>query len=1184
VRTSTIRFAAVSAVSLAGLFWCSPLSAQIRQFDVPSGDAGKSVIELARQAGIEVIAPGKLLHDITTPAIKGTYDTIAALQLMLKGTDLVVSRSPEGIVTISPRESNNQEERVGMLKDSKNSVSVLALLFSALVGGPASAQSTGDASQVETVTVTGFRASLANALEMKQKSDLIMESVVAEDIGKMPDQDVAESLQRLPGVQINRDQGKGSTVLINGLRQNLTTLNGDVFLTGKEFYTYGEASGGGSGGNIQYDSLSTIPSEEIGGVDVYKSPNAALTEGGMGGILDIKTRDPLSSPDGISVAANLRGTSTSYASLANTTPGATLVASYKPSSTFAVTGSISYDDVDTRTKEMEAYNRQPWVIDNTGVSGYTYPAGAGTPGFTGGSLCGAATAGCTTPNETTIGSQYILPEYMYFSNVLDQNKTIGATAGVTWAPTSAITTSLIWFFSHNWDRTTNYSDKLGFNGSGSTSNVPGSGPAGINADTPYSIDGNGVVQSATFYLQGAETSTLVTVANSDAHNLQWHTGFDDGGPLTATLDVSFSRATSNLSAAQQDIEHGYYSAQGDTTSAAPSAPGCNNFSPSCTTGNPPIEVQYSNGGSSGLPTAKYIGPYADVLSNPAYALFKSAWAWDNHSKEEEGAIRGAVVYKPSFLSGVDGNITGGFRLANRDIWQTFGRYLIDGLDVNGNLISNCCYAQGNGPGLYYQDPGYAAIPYDTALSNPALALTVNNFMFGNMIVKNPVTGGMQNPATFLNAIWNQAANVPTKTPAAVYVGSVIVPCQGLVQPAACSVPAKTAVPNNSEAFFPDTLSSFKVHESTQSFFLMSDMGSKDKGFHANFGVRVVFTNDTVDGASSAPSPTSYGTATWNGVNSNNIPFTSTKHTVDILPSLNVAFYPTDDQIIRISAARVMSPADLFNLGLGQSYNFTRGSGCAKGSTVTTGTPGVTPGCNVGYEFATGNAGNPKLDPYRATQFALAWEDYFAPQALVSVSGFYKQIESFEVIQPVNTFVMDDFGGTTGPVNEPVNGGHGQIYGFELASQYVFDLGVGFAANYTYTQSQSAIQTAFSNHLPIPGVAAHAATATVFYENYGFDARMSYSWRSSNVNGTIFGSTLSPTNTATGTLPAYAVYMAPYGELDGQVAYNFTDNLSAYVSAQNLTDEASHAYLQFKNQPFFYDDAGTRYFFGVRFRY
>ncbi|MDE1985143.1 MAG: TonB-dependent receptor [Alphaproteobacteria bacterium] len=1040
---------------------------------------------------------------------------------------------------------------------------IAALLFGA--GGAALAQT--DQGAMETVVVTGFRESLATALAAKQNSNLIMESVVAEDIGKMPDQDVAESLQRLPGVQINRDQGKGSTVLIDGLRQNLTTLNGDIFLTGKEFYTYGEASGGGSGANIQYGSLSSVPSEEIGGIDVYKSPSAALTEGGMGGIINLKTRDPLTSPDGLSVTADLRGTSTSYQSLGSTTPNATLVASYKPTSTLAIIGSVSYNDTTTRTREMEAYNRSPWVITSDGVKGYT---GTGPLNATNG--------------ETSIGTMYLLPEYMYWSNVIDQDKTTGASAGVTWAPSNAITTSLVWFFSHDWDRTTNYSNKIGFNGGGSTSNVPGSGAPGINADSPYTIGANGVVQSATFYVTGAETATLVQVNNSDANNLQWHTSFDNGGPITATFDVAYSRATSKLSAAQEDIEHGYYSAQGQTASAAPTAPGCNNFGSSCTVGNPAIQVQYANGGDSGLPTAKYIGAYADVLSNPNYALFKSAWAWANQSKQEQHAIRGAVTYKPSFLAGVEGSITGGFRIGQRDVWQTFGRYLINGLDVNGNYISNCCYAQGNGPGLYYQDPGYAAIPYDTAVSNPSLALTVNNFMFGNMIVKNPVTGGLNNPATFYNTIWNQAANVPTNTPSAVVVNGVAVPCGGAGQPAACTVPAKTKVPNNSEAFYPDTLSSFNVHESTQAFYLMSDLGNKDKGFHLNAGVRVVLTNLVVNGATSAPTVYSSGTATWNGVNSNNVPFTAGHYTVDILPSINLALYPTDDQIVRLSAARVMSPADLFALGLGQSYNFTRGAGCAKGSTVTTGTPGTTPGCNVGYEFANGSSGNPNLDPYRATQFNVSWEDYFAPQALVSVGGFYKQIESFEVYQPVQTTVMDDFGGTTGPITMPVNGGHGQIYGLEFAGQYVLDMGLGVAANYTYTQSESVIQTAFSKHLPIPGVAAHAATATVFYENYGFDARLSYSWRSSTVNGTIGGSTFSPTNTVTGTTPAYGVFTAPIGQLDGQVLYNFTDYLSAYVGAQNLTNEANHMYLQFKDQPFVYDNTGTRYFFGVRFHY
>src|SRR5208282_283465 len=132
---------------------------------------------------------------------------------------------------------------------------------------PATKQTGGDT--VEEVIITGYAASLQNALDNKRKSVLPIESVAPEDIGKMPDQDVAESLQRLPGVQIDRSQGVGTAVLIDGLRQNLTTLNGDVFLTGKEFYVSGEGSGGGSGGNSQYGSLEGIPSELVSGIDVY---------------------------------------------------------------------------------------------------------------------------------------------------------------------------------------------------------------------------------------------------------------------------------------------------------------------------------------------------------------------------------------------------------------------------------------------------------------------------------------------------------------------------------------------------------------------------------------------------------------------------------------------------------------------------------------------------------------------------------------------------------------------------------------------------------------------------------------------------------------------------------------------------------------------------------------------------
>jgi TonB-dependent receptor len=213
----------------------------------------------------------------------------------------------------------------------------------------ASQSTTQKSDELSEIVVTGYRASLQSALDAKRDSYLPIESVQPEDIGKMPDQNVAESLQRLPGVQIDRGQaGQGTSVLIDGLRQNLTTLNGDLFLTGKEFYVSGEASDGGAGANAQYNSLEGIPSDIVGGIDVYKNPNAAMTEGGLGGTIDIKTIDPLAQPDGLSLSGNFRESKAE--GITSSTPDGTIVGTYKVNDRLAFTASFTYDDETTHTR------------------------------------------------------------------------------------------------------------------------------------------------------------------------------------------------------------------------------------------------------------------------------------------------------------------------------------------------------------------------------------------------------------------------------------------------------------------------------------------------------------------------------------------------------------------------------------------------------------------------------------------------------------------------------------------------------------------------------------------------------------------------------------------------------------------------------------------------------------------
>lgn len=133
------------------------------------------------------------------------------------------------------------------------------------------------AAVLEGVKVIGKRASLISAQEIKQDKLEIVDSVVAEDINKLPDINVTDALSRVTGVQILRDRGEGAGVAIRGLTQMETLLNG------REVFT------AGAGRNLDFTDL---PSELLAGIDVYKTSSAHQIEGGVGGTIDLRTRRP----------------------------------------------------------------------------------------------------------------------------------------------------------------------------------------------------------------------------------------------------------------------------------------------------------------------------------------------------------------------------------------------------------------------------------------------------------------------------------------------------------------------------------------------------------------------------------------------------------------------------------------------------------------------------------------------------------------------------------------------------------------------------------------------------------------------------------------------------------------------------------------------------------------------------
>ncbi|WP_323815262.1 TonB-dependent receptor [Cellvibrio sp. NN19] len=138
----------------------------------------------------------------------------------------------------------------------------------------------------EEVLVTGIRSALKNAVDIKRNSTAVVDAVSAEDVGKFPDSDVGESLGRIPGVTVGRAFGQGASVSIRGAapQMTLTQLNGqNVASTG--WYDQQAID--------RSFNYSLLPSQLVGGIDVYKSSQADLNEGGIGGTVIVKTRKPL---------------------------------------------------------------------------------------------------------------------------------------------------------------------------------------------------------------------------------------------------------------------------------------------------------------------------------------------------------------------------------------------------------------------------------------------------------------------------------------------------------------------------------------------------------------------------------------------------------------------------------------------------------------------------------------------------------------------------------------------------------------------------------------------------------------------------------------------------------------------------------------------------------------------------
>lgn len=327
--------------------------------------------------------------------------------------------------------------------------------------------------------------------------------------------------------------------------------------------------------------------------------------------------------------------------------------------------------------------------------------------------------------------------------------------------------------------------------------------------------------------------------------------------------------------------------------------------------------------------------------------------------------------------------------------------------------------------------------------------------------------------------------------------------------------------------------SWALSEKTAALYGMASFGQEQDALRGNIGLRAVHTSLRSTQYAQA-TETSHDLDTLFGyfdiVNDSNKYW-------DFLPSANISFNAAENVVLRGAVSRVMARPGYADLAGAFSLN----------DLALTGTAG----------------GNVHLDPYRAWQFNVAAEFYYAPEALISVNLFYLDVQSYVTTATSERwFVTQQHPqGEWFLVTTPVNGPGGRNQGVEVNWQQPLFNGFGLLANYTYSDAKN------DDGDVMDGNSKHSFNVTGFYENELLSARVAYGFRSKFRSG-IDRST--------------PMWQDDYGQLDASLQLRMNRNVSLTLDAQNLTNSKLYYFVGSRDVPRAWYNNGRTFWLGARF--
>jgi len=343
-------------VSLAIMLSAAPVSyvqcADLKQqfaFHIPQQRADLSLTQFAEQADLTLLFSLEKVRDKMANKLSGRYSVEQAINILLEGTGLVASVSNDGLLSINNKDNMGKTDN--MFKKSTLSSAIVAILATTTaVNATAAAESkkTKVEKEIEKITVTGIRGSLLRSLDVKKESGGVVDSISAEDIGKFPDTNLAESLQRITGVSIDRSGGEGQLITVRGFGPQFNT----VLVNGRQI---------ASENQTRAFSFDTVAAELVKSLDVHKTSTATTQSGGIGSTVNVNTARPFAI-NGFKVAGSLKGVYDGNSE--KTSPQASaLISNTFEDETFGVLFAISHQERKTRLNQAQI---DGW-LENVGI-------------------------------------------------------------------------------------------------------------------------------------------------------------------------------------------------------------------------------------------------------------------------------------------------------------------------------------------------------------------------------------------------------------------------------------------------------------------------------------------------------------------------------------------------------------------------------------------------------------------------------------------------------------------------------------------------------------------------------------------------------------------------------------------------------------------------------------------------